>query len=95
MPTHHAGKSLTASGIFLPPAVASHYNFEPCARAHKLMLELGSGDGELYDLQADPCELDNLFERAEHRALREHLQALLLARPGAIADIFPEPVGLA
>jgi arylsulfatase A-like enzyme len=64
-------------------------------RTHKLMMELGSGAGEMYDLENDQSEMENLFDRAEHRVTQERLQALLAARPGSISDIIPEPVGLA
>jgi hypothetical protein len=57
--------------------------------------ELGSGGGELYDLQADPQQMVNLFEDSDYAEVREQLHALMLARPGKILDILTEPVGIA
>lgn len=64
-------------------------------RTHKLMVDLGSGVGEMYDLEANQADQNNLFGHDEHRAMREELQGLLLARPGRALDSFPEAVGLA
>ena len=36
--------------------------------------------GELYDLRADPHEIENLFDRPEHRATRASLMDELLRR---------------
>lgn len=54
------------------------------ARSAKLTMELQSGAGEMYDLEADPHELTNLFDDPAHRALRDELTALLMARPDDI-----------
>ena len=64
-------------------------------RSHKLMIELGSGGGEMYDLNSDPSEQRNLFGDPAHSDVQEMLEALIAARPGALLDRFPEPVGLA
>lgn len=51
---------------------------------HKLVIWHGSPatardmDGELYDLATDPDELENLYHRPEHSALREQMKDLLL-----------------
>lgn len=50
-------------------------------RHAKLTLEELSGAGELYDLQADPDEMDNLFGRPEAAALQQELERLLAAAP--------------
>lgn len=47
-------------------------------RDWKLVYYLGEPDGELYDLRADPGEVRNLWDDAEHRALRERLVKELL-----------------
>ena len=57
--------------------------------------ELGSGGGELYDLQADPQQMVNRFEDPAYAEVRGQLHALMLARPGKILDVLAEPVGIA
>ena len=57
--------------------------------------ELGSGSGELYDLQADPQQMLNCFEDPGYAEVRGQLHALMLARPGKILDVLAEPVGIA
>jgi arylsulfatase A-like enzyme len=47
---------------------------------HKFVLDLMSGDGELYDLENDPFELTNLFNDAESQKLRGELERLLKDR---------------
>jgi arylsulfatase A-like enzyme len=42
-------------------------------RSHKLTLYHGTGLGELFDLDADPQEFENLFEKPEHARLRQRL----------------------
>jgi arylsulfatase A-like enzyme len=58
-------------------------------------IELGSGSGELYDLQDDPQQLVNRFDDPAWRSVREQMHALLLARPGPLLDTLAEPVGMA
>ena len=62
---------------------------------HSYTLELGSGDGELYDLQEDPQQLINRFEDPAWSAVRAQMQALLMARPGSVRLELDEPVGIA
>ena len=63
-------------------------------KSSKLTMDLQSGAGEMYDLAADPHELENLFDDPAHAALREQLTAILMTRPD---DIRPNstPVGMA
>lgn len=68
-----------------------------CVRAHtaKLTLELGSGAGEMYDLLNDPYEMDNLFGNPDHAKLQRRLTDMIRSRPDDVADILPEPIGMA
>ncbi len=45
---------------------------------HKLWLHAELGDGEMYDLTADPMELDNLYGRPEYAALQAELTDRML-----------------
>jgi arylsulfatase A-like enzyme len=51
--------------------------------------------GELYDLQSDPHEMDNLFEDAAHRGVRAELMEKLAYRQMELADRSPLPSGRA
>ena len=62
-------------------------------RSAKLTLELGSGSGELYDLDSDPYECENRFDDAAFRGLRDELTQRLMSRPDDIRTPLPEPVG--
>ncbi len=44
-------------------------------RRHKLCVYHGKGVGELFDLENDPWEHDNLWENPAHEALKNHLLA--------------------
>ena len=48
---------------------------------HKLTVDLRSGAGELYDLGADPHELDNLWDVPAAAAVQAELMARVMARP--------------
>jgi arylsulfatase A-like enzyme len=56
---------------------------------HKLTVELGSGAGELYDLQEDPDEMDNLFADPGYQMVRRRLEDAIAARPH---DVLAEPL---
>ncbi len=56
-------------------------------RTHKLTVDLNSEDGELYDLQSDPGELNNLFGKRDAEAIQEQLMAYVHARPD---DMLPD-----
>jgi arylsulfatase A-like enzyme len=62
-------------------------------RTAKLTLELGSGSGEMYDLNNDPCECINRFDDPNHRGLRDELMQRLMSRPDDIRTPLPEAVG--
>ena len=64
-------------------------------KTHKCTFELGSGAGELYDLVDDPGEMQNRFDDLGYRKVRNELEALMRARPGAIRDDLQEPIGMA
>jgi arylsulfatase A-like enzyme len=51
--------------------------------------------GELYDLENDPHEMDNLFEEASHRGVRAELMEKLAYRQMELADRSPLPMGRA
>ena len=49
-------------------------------RTHKLTIDLISGEGELYDLQMDQGEMNNLFGTAEAESIQKQLMAFVQAR---------------
>ncbi len=57
--------------------------------------ELGSGAGELYDLQEDPQQMVNRFDDPAWGEIRAQMHALMLARPGPVREHLGEPVGMA
>ena len=61
----------------------------------KLTLELGTGAGEMYDLENDPHEMRNLFDDPAYSTLRKELTDMVRARPGGERDTFDAPVGMA
>lgn len=56
----------------------------------RLTVDLISGDGELYDFSTDPDELNNLWNDASARSLRDELMEYVHNRPGVIAENMPE-----
>ena len=64
-------------------------------RTHKLTLELGTGAGELYDLAADPDEMDNRFGDPGVAAVQRELTDMIRSRPADARDPPAVPVGMA
>ena len=62
---------------------------------HRLTLEVVSGAGELYDLEADPHELDNRYDDPAIADIRQKLEAMIASRPDDALDPPLEPVGMA
>jgi arylsulfatase A-like enzyme len=58
---------------------------------HKLTLDLRSGAGELYDLQDDPHEMNNLFGKTE---IQKQLVDMIRSRPADTIPRLPQ-VGMA
>jgi arylsulfatase A-like enzyme len=61
----------------------------------RMTIAHGDPHGELYDLQNDPHEMDNLFEDAAHRGVRAELMEKLAYRQMELADRSPLPMGRA
>ena len=56
-----------------------NYQIMMRGETHKLVYYIGQDAGELYDLVADPHELDNLWDAPQHSALKTELLGRLLA----------------
>jgi len=63
-------------------------------RTAKLTMDMISGAGEMYDLEADPHECKNIFEDAAHANLCGDLKAMIDARPNDMIDL-QQQVGMA
>jgi arylsulfatase A-like enzyme len=64
-------------------------------RRWRMTIAHGDPYGELYDLQNDPHEMDNLFEDPAHRGVRGGLMEKLAYRQMELTDRSPLPVGRA
>ncbi|MEO8204279.1 MAG: sulfatase-like hydrolase/transferase [Betaproteobacteria bacterium] len=64
-------------------------------KTHKATFELGSGGGELYDLVNDPAETVNRFGDPAYAVVQKRLHDLMRERPGKVAEILAEPIGMA
>jgi arylsulfatase len=85
IPTYIEGQSLLPylEGTPIQPRefVFCEDNYQVMLRSqsHKLVYYIGQEAGELYDLTADPHELENLWHRPEQTAMKNRLVARLLA----------------
>ena len=61
----------------------------------KLTVEKVSGAGELYDLNNDPHEMQNVFDDAGYKSMRGELEDMIAARPGTVLNDYDPPVGMA
>ena len=64
-------------------------------RRHRMTIAEGDLYGELYDLQSDPHEMDNLFDDPAQRAARADLMECLAYREMELVDRSPLPMGRA
>lgn len=64
-------------------------------RTHRMTIARDDAWGELYDLQNDPHEMDNLFEDPRHRGVRATLMERLAYRQMELGDRSPLPRGRA
>ena len=85
------GRPATRRARLRKAAAAAHAG-EPRWR-----LTIADGDpwGELYDLDNDPHEMENLFDDPAHRSVRGELMEQLAYREMALADRSPLPMGRA
>ncbi len=73
------------NGAFELPAMTTMVR----TRSHKLTVAHGHGTGELYDLQADPCELRNLWDEPECARLKADMLVRLSDRMAFTCDPLP------
>ena len=85
VPTYLEGRSLLPylHGDTIRPRdfvfCEDNYQIMMRSQTHKLVYYIGQpDDGELYDLQTDPHELDNLWSKTAYKPLRTDLQLKLL-----------------
>ena len=63
-------------------------------KTHKLTIDEQSGAGELYDMIADPCESQNLFDNPKHAKVQEKLLEYIKSRPDDAGPLHTQ-VGMA
>ena len=72
--------------LYNPPPMATAVR----TRTHKLAYYCGLDTGELYDLEKDPGEFDNLWANSQARDVREAMLMKLIARMTETVDPLPE-----
>ena len=60
------------------------------SRQHKIVVAHGTGGGELYDLDLDPRETDNLWDSPDCTAIRLEMQERVIDRMAWTVDPLPE-----
>ena len=60
------------------------------SRQHKIVVAHGTGGGELYDLDLDPRETDNLWDSPDCTAIRLEMQERVMDRMAWTVDPLPE-----
>ena len=60
------------------------------SRQHKIVVAHGTGGGELYDLDLDPRETDNLWDSADCTAIKLEMQERVIDRMAWTVDPLPE-----
>ena len=58
---------------------------------YRMSLRAGEDWNELYDLQTDPDELDNLYDNPVHRSVRNEITELMVKRMIDLQDRSPLP----
>jgi len=61
---------------------------------HKIAVAHGQGEGELYDLEADPGEHRNLWSDPDHAEVKTQMLIRLCDRMAATADPLPRRIGV-
>ena len=59
------------------------------SRRHKLVVAHGTGDGELYNLDLDPEETDNLWDSSDSTAIKLEMQGRVMDRMAWTVDPLP------
>jgi hypothetical protein len=62
---------------YIAPTIAANQDFQAVRTASYVYSELSSGERELYDLQADPYELNNVYSDPAYASIIPGLQAQL------------------
>ncbi len=62
---------------YIAPTIAANQDFQAVRTANYVYSELSSGERELYDLQADPYELNNVYSDPAYASIIPGLQAQL------------------
>ncbi len=60
------------------------------SRHHKIVVAHGTGDGELYDLNSDPQETNNLWDSPDYASIKLEMQGRLIDRMAWTVDPLPE-----